>query len=147
VSTIPETGRIRWEPTEYGFVGNVGTEELTVFRLWPQPPGKWNLAADLPGDDLNGPDPDKLKDDAEKWLEEVVLLIGAAFDLASTCGPEVSACRFCNALLRRSGDGLYYDIDLNRTRDPEPWQCSGRYVASPGGRHKPLGRTGDGEPR
>lgn len=69
-----------------------------------------------------------------------------------TLTSQVSACRFCNALLRRSDDGLYADIDLNRTTNPEPWQCSGRYVASPGGRHKPIGTAGDkltedGEPR
>jgi hypothetical protein len=139
VSTTPESGtRIHWEPTQYGgFLGHVGTEELTVFRLWPVD-GKWTLAAELPGDDITDRDPDKLKADAENWLEEVVLLFGAAFDLASTYGPEVSACRFCNALLRQSADGLYADIDLNRTTNPEPWQCSGRYVASPLGRHAPM---------
>jgi hypothetical protein len=52
--------------------------------------------------------------------------------------PEISVCRSCHSLLRRSQDGLYYDIDLNESRNPEPWECSSRYVASPTGRHLPM---------
>jgi hypothetical protein len=148
VSTTPETGsRIRWEPTEYGFIGNVGTEELTVFRLWQQPPGKWNLAADLPGDDLNGPDPDKLKDDAEKWLEEVVLLFGASFEPGarwSALGDWLYAqVQDANMAERAAfADGLT-DAEVRHSTRGAVWRAALEKMHE----LESGERTGDGEPR
>jgi hypothetical protein len=51
---------------------------------------------------------------------------------------EISTCRFCRSLIRRDRSAGYYDIDMNEATNPEPWQCSGRYVASPLGRHAPM---------
>jgi hypothetical protein len=137
------TGRIRWEPVTSTTIavetGHVGTYPAHAFVIYSPEAGKTGLTVTC---QLHGQqhrhhtdqDIDKLKAVAEHWLEEHVAQFGAVFDLASTYGPEVSTCRFCNALLRRDREGQYADIDL---ANPEPWQCSGRYVASPGARHKP----------
>lgn len=111
--------RIRWEPVTSTTIA-VGTGHVGLL------PAHSRLS--------------EVKAVAEHWLEEHIAQFGAVFDLASTFPPEVSTCRFCNALLRRDREGQYADIDL---ANPEPWQCSGRYVASPGGRHKPIGTAGD----
>jgi hypothetical protein len=139
--------RIRWEDAGNGeSAGYPGTLDTAVFRIWTpeEGNGEWLLTAamlpDAHGQRRYGSGPDVLKAEAERWLEEFVTSLGAVYDLASTYSPEVSACRFCNALLRQSQDGLYHDIDLNRVTNPEPWQCSGRYAASPGGRHRPVGK-------
>lgn len=150
------TGRIRWEPVTSTTIetGHVGTYPVHAFVIYSPNAGKTGLTltSQLPGQQLHRYIGDRLsevKAVAEHWLEEHIAQFGAVFDLASTFPPEVSTCRFCNALLRRDREGQYADIDL---ANPEPWQCSGRYVASPGGRHKPIGTAGDkltedGEPR
>ena len=85
---MTETGRIRWEPTEYGgWTGHVGTIDGFVFQVWkPAPLGEkpWQLESSLPGNFGYIPfprdiDPDKLKAEAECLLEEFVRSIGAVF--------------------------------------------------------------------
>ena len=42
----------------------------------------------------------------------------------------------CNRHVRDHGPGGDYAGE--GFESGEPWQCSGRYVASPGGRHQPM---------
>jgi hypothetical protein len=145
-----EPGRIWWEPVTSTSIavetGHVGLLPGHSFVIYSPEAGQTGLTvtSQLPGQQhhrYTGDRVAELKAVAEHWLEDHVAALGAAYDLASTFPPEVSACRFCNALLRQSQDGLYCDIDLNCATNP--WQCSGRYVASPGGRHKPMGHQQD----
>ncbi len=84
--------RIRWEPTPYGTVaGYAGSLGPQVFHLWQSPCdhgdvalGEWELSAQFPASRderwrAHGPDPGKLKAEAEEWLEEFVGSLGAVF--------------------------------------------------------------------
>jgi len=86
------SSRIRWEPTKYGgWTGHTGTLESWVFQVWQSNSdhgdvvlGEWELMTQLPvavpRDGLRHDyDPDKLKAEAERWLEEFAASIGAAF--------------------------------------------------------------------
>jgi len=89
---MTETTRIRWEPTEHGgWGGKVGTLEPLAFEVWRSNCdfrdvvlGEWVLSIRLPGpfgEQLpHGHDPDKLKAEAERWLEEFVGALGAIFE-------------------------------------------------------------------
>jgi hypothetical protein len=73
----PMSERIRWEPTKYGgWTGHVGSVDGFVFQVWkPAPLGEkpYRLESGLPGwfgRIEDGTDPDALKAEAEKWLEE-----------------------------------------------------------------------------
>jgi len=81
--------RIRWQDdhdSETGAaVGYVGAVASYVFKIWPPEDDdaeEWMLATALPGmafkraDDA---DPEKLKAEAERWLEEFVASLGAIF--------------------------------------------------------------------
>ncbi len=85
------TGRIRWEGDGHGgFAGYVGTLEPWAFQLWQSPCdtgnyvlGDWVRLAAFPRADgtrsVSGKDPDVLKAEAERWLEEFVTSLGAVF--------------------------------------------------------------------
>jgi hypothetical protein len=81
---MTETSRIRWESTGSGsFTGYVGALEPWVFYIHrPVLAGqRWMLTATLPGalDDVRPGTPDKLKAEAERWLEQFVSSLGAVF--------------------------------------------------------------------
>ncbi len=79
------TARIRWEPTKYGgWTGGTGTLDGWLFQVWkaPAPVGPWRLESNLPGNfwrTKDDDDPDELKAEAERWLEEFVTSLGASF--------------------------------------------------------------------
>jgi hypothetical protein len=86
MTTHPETettARIRWQDDRLGgFTGRVGTLKPWVFHVWrsPRDRGEWVLAARLPGTRRHfGGDPDELKAEAERWLEEFASSLGASF--------------------------------------------------------------------
>ena len=93
------TDRIRWERTKAihrepadrsGWTGYVGTLKPCAFEVWQSGSdfsdvtlGEWVLSIRLPGplsEQLpHGHDPEKLKAEAERWLEEFVSSLGAIF--------------------------------------------------------------------
>ncbi len=80
------TEHIRWDPTKYGgWTGHVGTVDGFVFQAWkPAPFGEkpYRLESSLPGEFgriADGTDPDELKAEAERWLEEFASSLGAVF--------------------------------------------------------------------
>ena len=75
------TGRIRWEYTEGGMNGYVGTLAPPPFTIHCAnlSYAEWMLTAKLPGDAVPGNDLDALKAEAERWLEEFAASIGAAY--------------------------------------------------------------------
>ena len=81
------SNRIRWEPTEYGgFAGYVGTLVPWAFQIYVpsvRDDRGWILQAQLPGalgKYVTSPDdPDELKAEAERWLEEFISSLGASF--------------------------------------------------------------------
>ena len=83
----PETGgtaRIRWEPTRNGgFDGYVGTLEPCAFTIWKYNSDMawWTLTGQIGAmrECPHGDDPDKLKTEAEQWLERFVSSLGASF--------------------------------------------------------------------
>lgn len=88
------TKRIRWEPTKYGgWTGHVGTAGDFLFQVWlaDTAAGGWQLDSTLPGQFGSGwhrcdTDPEKLKADAEEWLERFVSSLGAVFGDAVAVG-------------------------------------------------------------
>lgn len=89
------SNRIRWEPTEYGgFGGYVGTLAPWVFQIYVpsvRDDRGWILQAQLPGalgKYVTSPDdPEALKAEAERWLEEFAVSLGAVFPAEHTEGP------------------------------------------------------------
>ncbi|HLJ99532.1 MAG TPA: hypothetical protein VKU39_06445 [Streptosporangiaceae bacterium] len=79
------TARIRWEATPLGSpAGHVGTIDGSLFSIWipPQASGEWVLTSELPGTEgkrCYGDEPEALKAEAERWLEEFVSSLGASF--------------------------------------------------------------------
>jgi hypothetical protein len=84
------TDRIRWEPAEHGgWIGYAGTLKPFIFQIheacaWKVPDliDGLALASTLPGDlghYVRGTDPDRLKAEAERWLEEFASSLGAIF--------------------------------------------------------------------
>jgi hypothetical protein len=78
------TPRIRWERTGYGWNGSVGLVEGWPFQIWGavNSTGAWRLKSDLAGQQkrsLFRDDPDELKAEAERWLEEFIASLGASF--------------------------------------------------------------------
>ena len=73
--------RIRW--SDDGTEGYVGTVSQRIFTLYPpQDGGEWMMTAALPG--FNGRikyrgTPEELHPDAERWLSEFTVSIGASF--------------------------------------------------------------------
>ena len=95
--------RIRWEPTPYGTVaGYAGSLGPQVFHLWQSPCdhgdvalGEWELSAQFPASRderwrAHGPDPGKLKAEAEEWLKRFVGSLGASFEAVPTHPEEES---------------------------------------------------------
>ena len=83
---MTETKRIRWEPTGHvGWTGHVGTLADWPFQIWDAASvgGGWQLDSSLPGHwrrtGTTSTDPDELKAEAERWLEEFVTSLGAVF--------------------------------------------------------------------
>ena len=90
------SSRIRWEdePPGYavtadGFIGSIGWR-WRAFKIWnpdarvdPRP----FLTSDLPGWDRSQQHgtPDELKAEAERWLEQFVVSLGAIFPEKRTC--------------------------------------------------------------
>ena len=89
------TGRIRWErnddgshvtPAYEGYVGTIGEPLFFIFDPDDRDPW-WILTSSLPGlpgagraeRRAHGDDPDKLKAEAEQWLERFVSSLGAIF--------------------------------------------------------------------
>ena len=98
------TGRIRWErnddgshvtPAYEGYVGTIGEPLFFIFEPDDRDPW-WILTSSLPGlpgagraeRRAHGGDPDKLKAEAEQWLERFVASLGAIF-------PEPEHCDEC----------------------------------------------------
>ena len=84
------TERIRWEPDgPDGFTGYAGTGEARLFEVWQTPCdgggyaiGEWLLTTQLPVIRNHTPhsrNPDELKAEAERWLEEFISSLGAIF--------------------------------------------------------------------
>ncbi|HEV2451628.1 MAG TPA: hypothetical protein VGS62_06860 [Streptosporangiaceae bacterium] len=87
--TTPTTpARIRWQDDPIGSIsGHVGTHKPWVFQIFKPAPAeeRWRLIAQLPGAfgrDARSADPDELKAEAERWLEEFVSSLGAIFPAA-----------------------------------------------------------------
>lgn len=83
------SNRIRWEPAPSyslaAFVGRTGSNDADVFKIFTPDMGEpdWILNSALPGWDNcrgHGNDPDALKAEAERWLEEFVSSLGAVFE-------------------------------------------------------------------
>lgn len=81
---MTETTRIWWGSGDgASLIGRVGTLEENAFLIVP--PGiasEWALLSSLPGIDRkrgHADDPDTLKAEAERWLEEFVSSLGAIF--------------------------------------------------------------------
>lgn len=74
---------IRWEPLLGGnFDGYVGTRTAPMFNLFlvtPGGPAPWALRSELLEGYSAGTDPDELKAEAKRWLEEFVASLGAVF--------------------------------------------------------------------
>lgn len=86
--------RIRWEYTDGGMDGYVGTLMPPVFRICDAAPNDaaWVLMAEFPGDAILRDDMEELKAEAERWLEEFVTSLGAVFpNEARPCAPCSSA--------------------------------------------------------
>jgi hypothetical protein len=84
----PPAGRICWRdvPAAAGIActGYVGTAETAVFEIWRLLPSgrEWGLFTHLPGvgeGGCYGTGPDDLKAEAERWLSEFVVSLGAVF--------------------------------------------------------------------
>ncbi len=79
------TARIRWEETPLGsLAGHVGTIDGSLFSIWipPQATGEWVLTSELPGTEgrrCYGDEPEGLKAEAERWLEEFAASLGVVF--------------------------------------------------------------------
>lgn len=81
---MTETKRIRWEPTgNGGFEGYVGTLEACAFVIWKYNADAawWTLTGQMVAMRTcpHGDDPEPLKAEAERWLEEFVSSLGAVF--------------------------------------------------------------------
>ena len=85
-----DTTRIRWQADKYaGFTGYVGSQESSLFQVWQSPCdggnyviGEWVLTGPLPGklrERSHSHNPDDLKAEAERWLEEFASSLGAVF--------------------------------------------------------------------
>jgi len=80
------SNRIRWEATKYGgWTGHTGTLKPWLFQIWRPLPGtgRWVLQATFPGaasESRYADDPDDLKGEAERWLEEFIASLGASFE-------------------------------------------------------------------
>ena len=122
--------RIRWGTPVPGslatLAGYVGTLDADLFKIFEPYPGEdgWLLTSTLPG--LLGyrrfkvePDvgPDRLKAEAEHWLEEFVSSLGAIFppaaavsELCTDRGPKDPAwhddCSGCGCSCHRPGPGV-----------------------------------------
>ena len=84
--------RIRWDETRTGTLGGyVGTMTAPAFRIrWiVSDEHGWTLTTYLPlmihGKRDRADDPDELKAEAERWLEEFVVSLGAVFPDALDC--------------------------------------------------------------
>jgi hypothetical protein len=95
---VTETTRIRWERTGYGWSSSVGAVDDWPFQIWGAVKvAEWRLKSALPGWPTASPrpqhlfrdDPDELKAEAERWLEEFVSSLGAVFpdEPAKEAGP------------------------------------------------------------
>lgn len=78
------TGRIRWHDTETGnLIGYAGSVGDWLFRAFPTSDGdSWCLFTQFPGtigENRSCPGLDKVKAEAEHWLEEFVSSLGAIF--------------------------------------------------------------------
>lgn len=86
--------RIRWEdtaaPSLATWVGHIGTIKPPLFEIQEAMlvPERWVLIPGLPGLEREryfGADPDELKAEAERWLEQFVVSLGAIFPEKRTC--------------------------------------------------------------
>ena len=81
MSTTPETGRIRWNDTNpIVKAGLFGPFSFTILKIGTEP--GWRLTAELPGlgrKNADSDNPDDLKAEAERWLEEFITSLGASF--------------------------------------------------------------------
>ncbi|SRR6266705_3184988 len=86
------TERIRWEDEDGSrefavMTGHIGTIDIPLFKIYePDERGgghaeDWLLTCSLPAQDRTryGDDPDELKAEAERWLEEFISPLGAIF--------------------------------------------------------------------
>ena len=96
------TTRIRWADTHRGIPrieGAVGSLDAYLFAIYPPGDGpgrdaQWLLCCRLPGSDAlsaHADDPDELKAEAERWLEEFVSALGAVFPGGHSDGNAIEA--------------------------------------------------------
>ena len=94
------TTRIRWEDARTGTLGYIGTMTAPAFRIrWIVSDDRgWTLTTYLPlmihGKRDRADDPDELKAEAERWLEEFVAALGATFPDAPYVDPDCEECGF-----------------------------------------------------
>jgi hypothetical protein len=105
------SNRIRWEPIEHGgWTGHVGTFADWLFQIWDAASvgGVWQLDSTLPGDWRRiaaSADPDELKAEAERWLSEFVVSLGAVF-------PSATADEIVRWQDVRTGDSVLLDAEM-----------------------------------
>ena len=119
------TERIRWEPTKYGgWTGHVGTARDWLFQVWlaDTAAAGWQLDSTLPGQFGSGwhrcdNDPDTLKAEAERWLEEFVSSLGVTF-VDQAAEPLTDVPMICTACRKP----VYQEpsLDCGRPRDGDP---------------------------